>query len=283
MTLTITQSGGACGATVTGADLSRPLDERAVAAIRDAWLTHHVLAFPEQDLSDDDLERFTQYFGPFGDDPFIAPIPGRAHIIAVKRDTAETGPVFAETWHSDWSFQKMPPAGTCLYGITIPPVGGDTLFTNQHKALAEMPDELRAKLEGKMAIHSARNGYGKAGLYGASDEGRSMDIRSSDEAMATQLHPVIREHPETGEEGLFGCAGYIIGFDGMDEDESTALLTELYRWQTRPEFQYRHKWQPNMLLMWDNRSCLHMATGGYQGHDRLLHRTTIGAREAAAV
>ena len=282
MTLTIIQSGGACGATVTGADLSRPLDERAVAAIRDAWLTHHVLAFPEQDFSDDDLERFTQYFGPFGDDPFIAPVPGREHIIAVRRDAAETGPVFAETWHSDWSFQAQPPAGTCLYGITIPPVGGDTLFTNQHKALAEMPDELRAKLDGKMAVHSARNGYGKAGLYGARDEGRSMDIRSSDEAMATQLHPVIREHPETGEEGLFGCAGYIIGFDGMDEDESTALLTELYRWQTRPEFQYRHKWQPNMLLMWDNRSCLHMATGGYQGHDRLLHRTTIGAREAAA-
>lgn len=283
MTLTITQSGGACGARVTGADLSRPLDERAVAEIRDAWLTHHVLAFPEQDLSDDDLERFTQYFGPFGDDPFIAPIPGHEHIIAVRRDAAETGPVFAETWHSDWSFQAHPPAGTCLYGITIPPVGGDTLFTNQHKALGEMPDGLRAKLEGKMAVHSARNGYGKAGLYGARDEGRSMDIRSSDEAMATQLHPVIREHPETGEEGLFGCAGYIIGFDGMDEDESTALLTELYRWQTRPEFQYRHKWQPNMLVMWDNRSCLHMATGGYQGHDRLLHRTTIGAREAAAV
>ena len=283
MTLTITQSAGACGATVTGADLSRPLDERAVAAIRDAWLTHHVLAFPEQDFSDDDLERFTQYFGPFGDDPFIAPVPGREHIIAVRRDAAETGPVFAETWHSDWSFQAQPPAGTCLYGITIPPVGGDTLFTNQHKALAEMPDELRAKLDGKMAVHSARNGYGKAGLYGARDEGRSMDIRSSDDAMATQLHPVIRKHPETAEEGLFGCAGYIIGFDGMDEDESTALLTELYRWQTRPEFQYRHKWQPNMLLMWDNRSCLHMATGGYQGHDRLLHRTTIGAREVAAV
>ena len=140
-----------------------------------------------------------------------------------------------------------------------------------------MPDALRQKLEGKMAIHSARNGYGKAGLYGANDKGRSMDIRSSDDAQATQLHPIIRKHPETGREGLFGCAGYIIGIDGMDEETSTALLTELYRWQTRPEFQYRHKWQADMLLMWDNRSCLHMATGGYQGHDRLLHRTTIGA------
>lgn len=281
MTLTITQSGEACGASVTGIDLSQPLSEATVAEIRSAWLTHHVLAFPDQNLSDDDLERFTQYFGPFGDDPFIAPIPGRQHIIAVKRNADETGPVFAETWHTDWSFQASPPAGTCLYGITIPPIGGDTLFTNQHKALAEMPDDLREKLDGKMAIHSARNGYGKAGLYGEKDEGRSMDIRSSDAALATQSHPIIRKHPETGEEGLIGCAGYIIGFESMDEEESWALLTELYRWQTRPEFQYRHKWSAGTLLMWDNRSCLHMATGGYQGHDRLLHRTTIGSRAAA--
>lgn len=282
MTLDITRSGQACGASVRGVDLAKALDQDTISEIRTAWLEHHVLAFPDQKLSDDDLERFTQYFGPFGEDPFIAPIPGREHIIAVKRTADETGPVFAETWHTDWSFQETPPAGTCLYGITIPPVGGDTLFTNQHKALAEMPDELREKLEGKVAIHSARNGYSAKGLYGENDAGRSMDIRSSDEAMATQRHPVIRKHPETGEEGLFGCAGYIIGFDGMDEEEGFALLTELYRWQTRPEFQYRHKWQPDMLLMWDNRSCLHMATGGYQGHDRLLHRTTIGARESVA-
>jgi len=281
MTLTITKSGEACGASVTGIALSQPLDEATVAEIRAAWLTHHVLAFPDQSLTHDDLERFTQYFGPFGDDPFIAPIPGRQHIIAVKRNADETGPVFAETWHTDWSFQASPPAGTCLYGITIPPIGGDTLFTNQHKALAEMPDDLREKLDGKVAIHSARNGYGKAGLYGEKDEGRSMDIRSSDEALATQTHPIIRKHPETGEEGIFGCPGYVIGFEGMDEEESWALLTELYRWQTRPEFQYRHKWSAGTLLMWDNRSCLHMATGGYQGHDRLLHRTTIGSRAAA--
>ena len=63
----------------------------------------------------------------------------------------------------------------------------------------------------------------------------------------------------------------------MEHDEGWALITELYRWQTRPEFQYRHKWAPDMLVMWDNRCLLHMATGGYAGHDRLLHRTTIGA------
>ncbi len=271
-------SSEACGASVTGIDLSQPIDPGDVAAIRAAWLKHHVLAFPGQRMTDDDLERFTLAFGGFGHDPFIAPIPGRSHVIAVKRLANETSPLFAENWHSDWSFQARPPAGTCLYGITIPPTGGDTLFANQHAALDAMPAAMRKRLEGRMAIHSAKKAYAPEGSYGEKDRAaRSMDIRPSRDAEATQLHPLIRKHPETGREGLFSCFGYIIGIEGMSEAESTPLLLELYQWQSRPEFIYRHKWQPNMLLMWDNRSVLHAATGGYVGHDRVLHRTTIAA------
>ncbi|MFN4185391.1 MAG: TauD/TfdA dioxygenase family protein [Hyphomonas sp.] len=277
MTLTVTPSDMACGAQVRGLDLSKPVSDELAAEIRKIWLDHQVVCFPDQYLSDDDLERFTLTFGPFGDDPFIAPIPGRKHIIAVKRAADETSPIFAETWHSDWSFQAKPPQGTCLYGITIPPLGGDTLFINQYKALAEMPGDLRRKIEGKKAIHSARNGYSPQGMYGAGDAGRSMDIRYSEAAEATQAHPFIRIHPETGRESLFGCAGYIVGVEGMSEPEGWELVTEVYRWQTRAELQYRHRWEKGMLLMWDNRCTLHMATGGYAGHDRLLHRTTIGA------
>lgn len=281
MTITITPSDQACGASITGVDLTQDLDAGTVGEIRAAWLEHLVLSFPDQEMSDDDLERFTLYFGPFGDDPFIAPIEGRDHIIAVKRAADETSPIFAEAWHTDWSFQETPPAGTCLYGITIPPEGGDTLFANQQKALADLPDEMRERLADKHAIHSAGGAYGKQGFYGDDDVGaRSMDIRPSDEAHAKHTHPVVRAHPETGAKALFGSAGYVTGFEGMDTEASNELLFELYRWQTRPEFQYRHKWQPNMLVMWDNRSVLHMATGGYAGHDRLLHRTTIGERVA---
>lgn len=270
-------SGQACGATVTGIDLSKPLAPQDVADIRAAWLKHHVLAFPGQHMSDDDLERYTLAFGGFGHDPFIAPIPGRSHVIAVMRKANENSALFAENWHSDWSFQARPPAGTCLYGITIPPIGGDTLFSNQHAALDAMPKAMRAKLEGRMAIHSAKRAYAPDGQYGERDKGRSMDIRVSRDAEKTQLHPLIRKHPETGREGLFSCFGYIIGIEGMPEEESTPLLLDLYQWQGREEFQYRNKWQPNMLLMWDNRSVLHAATGGYAGYDRVLHRTTIAA------
>jgi taurine dioxygenase len=275
--IVVTPSGQLFGASVSGVDLTVPMSTEHVDAIRAAWLEHHVLAFPDQTMTDDDLERFTQYFGPFGDDPFIAPIPGREHVIAVKRVAGETAPLFAENWHSDWSFQMRPPAGTCLFGITIPMTGGDTLFADQHAALDAMPAELRARLEGKLAIHSARGGYAPSGMYGADDKGRSMDIRPSDDAQATQLHPIIRAHPETGRLGIFGCIGYIIGIDGMADNDSMALVLDLHRWQTRDEFIYRHQWRSNMLVMWDNRSLLHRATGGYEGQDRLLHRTTIGA------
>ena len=273
----ITPSGQACGATVTGIDLTLPLTKEQISDIRSAWLTHHVLAFPEQKMSDDDLERFSLCFGEFGQDPFIAPIEGREHIIAVQRDANEKAPLFAENWHSDWSFQATPPAATCLYGITIPPVGGDTYFADQHKALKLLPEELRARLEGKLAIHSAVGAYAPDGFYGEEDKAtdRSMDIRPSDEARDTYLHPFIRNHPETGEEGLFSCLGYIIGIEGMSQEAAMELLREVFQYQGHDDVVYRHKWQKDMLVMWDNRSVLHHASGGYEGHERLLHRTTI--------
>ena len=279
MSLNVKISDQACGAEVTGVDLTQPLSDAEILTIREVWLEHHVLSFPNQAMSDDDLEQFTLSFGGFGDDPFIAPIPGRNNIVAVKRTADEKVPVFADNWHTDWSFQENPPAGTCLFGIEIPPVGGDTLFANQHKALDDMPSELRQKLEGKMAIHSAALPYAPSGGYGDKDRemGRSMDIRASDEALSKQLHPIIRKHPETGREGIFGTFGYIIGIEGMEQQEGMKLLLDLAGWQGQEQFQYQHKWKKDMLVMWDNRSVLHKATGGYQGYDRLLHRTTIAA------
>lgn len=275
----ITKQNAPCGAVVSDLDLSQPLSEVQVSTLRQAWLDHHVLVFPEQNLSDDDLENFTLNFGPFGDDPFIEPIEGREHVIAVCRAADETTPIFADAWHTDWSFQDNPPAGTCLYGITIPPHGGDTLFANQHLALEEMPSELRGKIEDLRAVHSATLAYGAQGAYGESDKnaGRSMDIRTSDEADATRKHSLIRAHPETGREAIYGTIGYVIGYDDVPMEKAAPLLMELHEWQTQDRFVYRHKWEPGMLIMWDNRSVLHKATGGYEGYERRLHRTTIGA------
>ncbi|MFK7915308.1 MAG: TauD/TfdA dioxygenase family protein [Pseudomonadales bacterium] len=275
----IEPSGQSHGATVHDLDLSKPLSVDLIAELREQWLVYGVLAFPNQSLDDDGLERYTEHFGGFGDDPFIAPIPGRTHVIAVERRADEKASLFAENWHTDWSFQERPPAGTCLYSLVVPPTGGDTLFVNQTLALEAMPDTLRRKLEGRQAIHSARGAYAPDGTYGDEDQasGRSMRIRPSSDAGATFNHPLICEHPETGRQHLYGCIGYIVGIEGMDQQEALGLLHELHEWQTGEAFVYRHQWAANTLLMWDNRVELHRATGGYEGFDRLLHRTTIAA------
>lgn len=275
-TLSVRPSGQACGAEVTGVDLAQPLSDDVVAAIRAAWLEHHVLSFPDQHLTDDDFERFALQIGRFGYDPFFHPIPGREHIAAVRREASDTSPIFAEVFHSDWSFQPEPPAATLLYSLDIPPVGGDTLFADQHLALERMPDSLRDRLEGRVAVHCAALAYSPDGLYADDAKRGSMDIRISDEAYQRQTHRLIRPHPETGVAGLFGGA-YVIGLEGMSDDEARPLLMELAAWQAREEFVYRHQWQNHMLVMWDNRSVLHRATGGYEGYRRELHRITINA------
>lgn len=277
MPLKITPSNACCGATLTGIDLSTELTPDEIAQCRQALLDYRVVAFPEQQLGDDALEQASLNFGPFGDDPFIAPIQGREHIIAVQRKAFEQAPIFAENWHTDWSFQEQPPAATCLYGITIPPTGGDTWYADQEAAANALPTELRNAIAGRRAIHSAKMPYAPEGVYGTADRAtdRSMDIRADTSAEAIMLHPMLSPHPETGRERIFGCVGYIIGIEGMPDNEAVDILMQLLAHQTQDAFVYKHKWQRNMLVLWDNRSVLHKATGGYEGYDRLLHRTTI--------
>ncbi|MBX7515261.1 TauD/TfdA family dioxygenase [Qipengyuania sp. GH38] len=271
------RSNGPFGARVTGVDLSRALSEPEIARVRALWLQHKVLAFPGQAMCDDDLERFTLAMGGFGDDPFFDPIDGRENIAAILREADETSPLFAENWHSDWSFLDHPPAGTCLLAVDILSTGGDTLFADQQAAFEALPDGRKAYLRWLTAIHSAQLAYAPEGTYGERDQGRSMAIRPNETARETRTHPLVQKHPETGAECLYSTLGYIIGIEGMEQSEAIALLSELAEWQSREEFIYRHKWEPDMLVMWDNRAVLHKATGGYEGHRRELHRTTIAA------
>ena len=277
MTLTVTPSGAACGATITGVDLTQPLSDDLIAEIRAHWLEHKVVAFPNQPLAPEHLERFAEYFGEIGEDPFFGHIEGYPNICAIQRNADEKTTIFAEFFHTDWSFMAVPPAGTALFGITIPPEGGDTLFADQVKAFEEMPDDLREKFENLTAIHSAALGYAPDGAYGEEDQkqGRSMVIKPSEKARETCEHPLVRTHHETGKQALFSSVAYIKGFNGYSTEEANTLLGELYMYQTQEQFVYRHKWEKDMLVMWDNRSLLHAATGGYDGYDRLLHRVTI--------
>jgi alpha-ketoglutarate-dependent taurine dioxygenase len=281
-TIEVQESGQACGAVIRGLDLSTELDAAEIEQVRRAWMEHHVIAVPEQNLTPQDMERISLYFGSLGEEPFFEPMDGSEHVVALTRLANEKAPLFAENWHSDWSFLEDPPIGTCLYSLVIPPRGGNTGFINQQKALAEMPASLRSRLEGKIAKHSAAAAYAPDGMYGDNDSesDRSMKIVFSESAREVRSHPFIIGHPENGRETLLGCIGYICGIEGVADGEALELLMELYEWQTREEFQYTHEWEPNMLVLWDNRSVLHRAYGGYEGYDRILHRTTIAPDRA---
>ena len=278
MPMSLTVQPAACGALVHGINLCQALTPQQIAGVRQAWLAHQVLAFPDQPMTVADLERFATTLGPFSPDPYFESIAGHPHVAQVKREADETSTIFADNWHSDWSFLPRPPAATLLYGDVIPPLGGDTLFANQYDAWDALPAAMKARLQDLQGVHSARRGYARDGRYGAADTGRSMAIRFDDSALATQLQPVARRHPETGRVALYVSPGYTIGIDGLPDDEAQALLAELFAHQGQDRFVYRHRWQQGMLVLWDNRCLVHAATGGYAGHLRLLHRITVGER-----
>ncbi len=274
--ISVKPSGQSCGAEVTGVDLSKPLSEEEIQELREIWLEYHVLAFPDQHLDHDQLENFSRQFGGLAEDPFFNPLSGRKYIAAVRREAEDTNRIFAEFWHSDWSFMPEPPSATVLYAIDIPPKGGDTHFSNQHASFEAMPDEMRERFKDLQAIHSPEMGYSLDGAYGDVAKNGAMDIRPSDEAKNMKYtHPLAPKHPETGRQGFLSGISYIMGFEGVEQDKARELILELNAWQTKDEFLYIHKWEKDMLVIWDNRSVVHRATGGYEGHRRELHRVTV--------
>ncbi len=276
--ITVERTNGPFGAVVHGTDLREPIDPVEAEQLRETWLRHQVLVFVDQELGFAELEAVAEAFGPIGHDPYFRPIPGQSHVVALTREADETTPLFADVLHSDWSFLAVPPAGTLLYGVDIPPVGGDTLYADQYAAYESLPPAMKERIDGLVGIHSARRGYSKQGQYGDRDTGRSMAIIASDDAMATERHPLVRTHPETGRRALFCSIAYTIGIEGMEEDAANALIGELYGYMATEANTYRHQWAPGMVALWDNRCLLHAATGGYEGHRRELHRLTIAER-----
>ncbi|MCB1749169.1 MAG: TauD/TfdA family dioxygenase [Gammaproteobacteria bacterium] len=262
-------------AEVAGLDLAVPLAPPVLDALRRAWTAHPVLVVTGQHLDAAALERFAGSFGAFGHDPYVVPLDDHAHVIEVRREARETAPIFGSLWHSDWSFQATPPSATLLYGAEIPPCGGDTVFADGYAALQALSPTLRGVLEGLRGVHSAAPSYGPRGLFARDDDSRSMRIIVSPEAERQQAHPVVRMHPHSGRAALFVNHVYTIGIAGMHADESRALLEFLFKHMTRAEFVYRHRWQPGTLVIWDNRCVVHYADGGYEGHRRLMYRTTL--------
>ena len=253
------------------------LTEENISFLRSKWVEYGLIVFPKLPLSHDEFKDFALSFGNFGDDPFISSLPDYPNIAEIKRSANEKATPFGGTWHSDWSFMKKPPSATLLHSKIIPPVGGNTLFANTEKSFTALPEKMKNKLRNLKVIHSAKIPYADDGFYALEKEERSMKILPSKEAKATFSHPMIKIHPETKKECLFINPVYTINIEGFSEDESQELLWELYEHMTQDKFVYEHVWNEDMLIMWDNRTVMHQASGGYDGYDRLLHRITLAA------
>jgi taurine dioxygenase len=274
-TITVTPQPSGFGAEITGLDLTRPLPDDVLAEVKAAWARHGVVAFPDQPMSLDALEAFTLQMGGFGHDPYIKPMAGHPNVLELRREPDEKATNFGAGWHSDWSFQATPPAATLLHSKVIPPVGGDTLYVDAARAYEALSPTMQAMLAPLRAIHSARQSYGTKGVFSKDTEKRTMQIIVSEEADASLTHPLVRTHPVTGRKALFVSPVYTVGIEDLTPEEAKAILGFLFAHLTQDPFIYRHKWREQMLLMWDNRCTMHFAEGGYDGHLRLMHRTTV--------
>lgn len=273
--INVTPNRSGFGAQITGVNLGEPIPGPALDELKAAWHAHGVVFFPDQDLDPSKLEGFTEAMGGYGLTEFIVPMDGHPNVLELRREPEETASHFGGGWHTDYTFQEKPPAATILYGHIVPPVGGDTLFADGRAAYLALSDRMKEFLEGLRGIHSAVLPYSKEGFYGnENDPTRSLKIIPSDAARDERSHPIIRTHPDTSEKILWVNRVYTIGIDGLNAEEGKALLDFLCAFSTKDEFVYRHKWQKNMLTMWDNRRVQHFADAGFDGHRRVMWRTT---------
>ena len=267
----------ACGAEVTGVDLRR-IDEATFRALRDAWLkAEGVLVVRNQALTPEEHVAFSRRFGELerfeGAAVARYRLPGVPEIYRVSNKVVNGEPAGREDagtyWHSDASWQEKPLSASLLHAIEIPPYGGDTLFANMYRAYETLSAPLRRFLEGLEALHAVANA-------GKTSYAKELAGKAASQTGQQAVHPVVRVHPETGRKLLFVNEGFTAEILGLAPAESRALLAFLFDHSTRPERIYRHRWQLNDLVIWDNRAVLHYAVSDYKGIGwRYMHRTSV--------
>ena len=280
--LDVTPLTGALGARVRGVDLAKPLDDATQLALDEAFHRYLVLTFPEQQLTPARLLTLTEEMGGIGETPYLGGMEGFPDLVPVVKEADERSPLtFGAGWHTDFTFQPMPPSRTLLYGVDTPLAGGDTLYCNLYLALETLSPGLRDLLEGLTAVHSAIRSYGPAATLRRHME--NMVITNDPQVPEEMEHPVVRVHPVTGRKVLWINPVYTIRFRNMTEAESTPLLSYLNQHAVNPSFTCRVAWQPGTLTMWDNRCTQHCATSDYRGERREMWRTTVaGERPTSA-
>jgi taurine dioxygenase len=260
------------------------MEEPAVfAAFKQTFVENPILAIRNSKLTPKQQVAFSRQLGPIehndtrkelthSDDPDVLILSNE-----IGNDGNAVGVVDAgEEWHSDLSYQPAPAYATILQLIKRPSRGGDTEFCNLYNAYEALPTGVKKRINGLNGIHHlsklrnprvkiSPNRPGAAEYY----------ARVNDDGLGS-MQPIVRTHPESGRQALFISPRFTIGIEGMDDSESQPLLDELFAHLEDNRFHYRHKWQDDDLVMWDNRCLNHRACGGYMLDDlRRLHRTCV--------
>ena len=281
MTVVVTPTNAACGADVSGFDITNFSDDE-FGLIKQALLDHLVIRVRGQKFDDLIHRAFTQRFGEleyspttkFSGKPWLADFPEMSQITNKMKDGKPMGTLGDREafWHTDMSYIQEPPLGSLLHAFEVPPEGGDTEFLNMYRALEEMPAALRTIIEPLQIKHESIHSS-DGSLRNGKKEPESGDVRE----MEGMNHYIIRTHPETGRDALFlgrRNNAYVVG---MALGESEALLDELWAYVAgRRDLTWRQIWKVDDLIMWDNRCTMHRRDA-FDGDSyvRMMHRTVV--------
>jgi taurine dioxygenase len=276
MTPEVRRLGSQIGVEVRGVDV-KTLDDAGFAVLYRAWLDANVLVVPDQQLEIDDFLRYSRRFG------VVRPHPSKSTrhadypeltVLGVDKFRADgtlDEAIYrrgAEGWHTDGAYDEEPFKATQLYALAVPSTGGDTFFASMYAAYEALPPRLKERLEG-------RNG---AFTYGGRRKATAL-LNEEDRDWQPVFHPIIRTHPETKRKALYFDPGKILRIEGLDQDESDALIDELTAAMIQPDGQYRHQWRKGDIVIWDNRCSYHKAAGDYPpAEDRIHWRVSIKER-----
>jgi alpha-ketoglutarate-dependent taurine dioxygenase len=264
------------GAEIHGVDLTQKLSAQQVAEIRAALLKWRVVLFREQFLTHEQHVAFSAQFGELTvGHPVFGHVDGHPQIYSIskfRKATRFEGAALLRPWtgwHTDVTAAVNPPYASILRGVTIPPFGGDTQWTNLVTAYEKLSEPLRAFVDGLRGVHRFAPPAGASGT--------DAFVQAVTQRTLVTEHPLVRVHPETGERALYVSPGFLKYIVGVTPRESQALLELLWEHVTRPEFTVRFKWEPGSIAFWDNRTTAHLApTDIYDlDFDRQLYRTTL--------
>jgi len=282
----------AIGAEILGVHLTRITDQQ-FAEVRDALFRHKVIYLRGQrGIGHAEHEAFSLRFGDFAEDAYTQGVAGHRNVHPLIKEASDRSKhVFGEGWHTDSPFLPRPPAITILRSVEIPPLGGDTTFANCALAYDMLSDTYK-RIVGTLKTHFSLRDVLKSAQQSVeisdSPIGRLAATRDAprlsedlERKVRGTCHPMVRTHPVTGEKALYLDPSYGIGIEGMLPEESAPILAYLSEHLTQPAFTCRLRWEPDMVVAWDNRLCVHQAYNDYQGHRREMYRTTVGGEVPA--